>query len=154
MARFAEEKDLIRVNELRKQVNDVHVNGRPDIFRPGFCQEMQDFVYAMFHSENHNIIVAEHEGIICGMVCVEYATKPESPYNLERHFCHIVEIAVDKDFHRQGVGTELLEFVKQDAKQKGLSKIDLDVWEFNESAKEFYDAVGFRPYRTYLELDF
>lgn len=154
MARFAEEKDLIRVNELRKQVNDVHVNGRPDIFRPGFCQEMRAFLYAMFFSETHKIIVAEREGIICGMVCVEYTTKPESPYNLERHFCHIVEIAVDKDFHRHGVGTELLEFVKQDAKERGLSKIDLDVWEFNESAKEFYDAMGFRPYRTYLELDF
>lgn len=153
MVRFAEEKDLVRVNELRKQVNDVHVKGRPDIFRPGFCKEMQGFLYAMFYGENHNIIVAERDGIICGMVCVEYATKPESPYNLERHFCHIVEIAVDETFRRQGVGAELFAFVKQDAKERGLSKIDLDVWEFNESAKEFYEAIGFRPYRTYLEMD-
>ena len=26
MVRFAEEKDLDRINELRKQVNDIHVN--------------------------------------------------------------------------------------------------------------------------------
>lgn len=32
MVRFAEEKDLDIVNELRKQVNDIHVEGRPDVF--------------------------------------------------------------------------------------------------------------------------
>lgn len=34
MVRFAEEKDLVRVNELRKQVNDIHANARPDILKP------------------------------------------------------------------------------------------------------------------------
>ena len=42
MIRFAEEKDLERINELRRQVNDMHVKGRPDIFKPGFGREMQD----------------------------------------------------------------------------------------------------------------
>ena len=43
MIRFAEAEDLKRVNELRKQVNDLHVNGRPDVFKPGFPQELQDY---------------------------------------------------------------------------------------------------------------
>lgn len=30
MVRLAKEKDLGRINELRKQVNDIHVEGRPD----------------------------------------------------------------------------------------------------------------------------
>lgn len=153
MVRFAEEKDLIRVNELRKQVNDVHVNGRPDIFKSGFCKEMQDLVYEMWQGENKNIIVVERDDIICGMACVEYATKPDSPYNLERHFYHISEIAVDEAFRRQGVATELFTFIKQDAKERGLSKIELDVWEFNEAAMEFYEAVGFHSYRRFLEME-
>ena len=33
---FAQEKDLNPVNELRKQVNDLHVAGKPDVFKPGF----------------------------------------------------------------------------------------------------------------------
>ena len=28
--RFAEEGDLARVNELRRQVNELHVKGKPD----------------------------------------------------------------------------------------------------------------------------
>ena len=31
--RFAKENELARVNELRKQVNDLHVEGKPEIFR-------------------------------------------------------------------------------------------------------------------------
>ena len=30
--RFAKESELVRVNELRKQVNDLHVEGKPEIF--------------------------------------------------------------------------------------------------------------------------
>ena len=35
--RYADRAELPRVNELRKMVNELHANGRPDIFRPGFC---------------------------------------------------------------------------------------------------------------------
>ena len=65
MVRFAEEKDLDKVNELRKQVNDIHVEGRPDIFKAGFCQELRDFARILMNDENSDIIVAERDGIIC-----------------------------------------------------------------------------------------
>ena len=152
MVRFAEEKDLERVNELRAQVNDVHVKGRPDIFKSGFCQELKDAVYEMFSGENKNIIVAQRDGVICGMVCVEYITKPESPYSLERKFYHIVEVAVDEAFRRQGVAREMFEFIKKDAKERGLTRIELDVWGFNESAGEFYESVGFKTFRRFMEF--
>ena len=84
MVRFAEEKDLPRVNELRRQVSDLHVNGRPDIFRPGFCKELQERVYELWRDENSDVIIAERDGVICGMACVEYLKKQESPYSRER----------------------------------------------------------------------
>ena len=39
--RFAKESELVRVNELRKQVNDLHVEGKPEIFRAGFNDELR-----------------------------------------------------------------------------------------------------------------
>lgn len=82
MIRIAEERDLERINELRRQVNDIHVKGRPDIFKPGFGQEMQDLAREILKGEESSIIVAEEDGNICGMACVAYITKPESTYNL------------------------------------------------------------------------
>lgn len=153
MIRFAKEADLNRVNELRKQVNEVHVAGRPDIFKPGFGRELQDFIYEIWNAENKDIIVAERDGVICGFAYVNYVERPETPYNLPRKFYDVDEFCVDEEFRRQGVGTELFEFMKEDAKAKGFSKIELNMWEFNEGALKFYESVGFSTYRRYMECE-
>ena len=153
MVRFAEEKDLDKINELRKQVNDIHVEGRPDLFKEGFGAEIRDFAKVILSGENSNIIVAERNGVICGMACVDYVNKPETPYSKARDFYHVQEIAVDANHRRQGVAKELLEFMIADAKKRKLGKIELDVWEFNDSAIEFYQAVGFRQTRRWMEYE-
>lgn len=151
MIRIAEERDLERINELRRQVNDIHVKGRPDIFKPGFGQEMQDLAREILKGEESSIIVAEEDGSICGMACVAYITKPESMYNLERKIYHVEEIAIDEGARRKGVGTELMEFMKRDAGKRGFDRIELDVWEFNESAIGFYEKNGFVMFRRFME---
>ena len=35
---------------------------------------------------------------------------------------------------------------------KGFDRVELNMWEFNSSALEFYEAMGFRTYRRYMEL--
>lgn len=152
MIRFAKEKDLERVNELRRQVNEVHVKGRPDMFKPGFCQEMQDAVSVFLHDENKDILVAERDGHICGMACVNYVSRPETAHGLARRYYHIEEFCVDETMRRQGVGTELFSFIAADAGRRGFERVELDMWEFNEGALKFYEAVGFRTYRRLLEL--
>jgi len=153
MVRFAEEKDLPRVNELRRQVSELHVNGRPDIFKPGFCRKLQDRVYEMYRSGDSDVIVAERDGAICGMACVEYLNKPESPYDWEQRIYYVTEIGVDAAFRRRGVGRELLEFMRDDAKAKGFTRIELDMWTFNEGALRFYEAIGFRTFRRFMEWE-
>ncbi len=150
--RFAKKDELEKVNTLRKQVNDLHVKGRPDIFRPGFCIEMQNHIYTMFESCESDIIVAVYDDNILGFATVEYILKPLSPYNLERKIYRICEFGVDKNHYRKGIATKLVDFIKQDAISKGYSKIELDVWEFNETAIEFYNAIGFKSYRKHMEL--
>lgn len=42
---------------------------------------------------------------------------------------------------------------KQEAKNRGFDRLELDVWEFNEGAMKFYDSVGFKTYREYKEMN-
>ncbi|MBO5030451.1 MAG: GNAT family N-acetyltransferase [Lachnospiraceae bacterium] len=152
MVRFAKIEDLERVNELRKIVNDVHVEGRPDIFKAGFHDELRDFIYDIWDTENKDIIVAERNGVICGFACVQYVSKPESPFMNARTFYDVDEFGVDTAFRRQGVATELIAFIKEDAKKRGIDRIELNMWEFNQGALAFYESVGFQTYRRYMEL--
>ena len=41
MVRLATERDLDRINTIRAQVSALHAAGRPDVFKPGFCQELR-----------------------------------------------------------------------------------------------------------------
>lgn len=152
MIRYATREELERVNELRKIVNEVHCNGRPDIFKDGFCKELQDFIYTLWEGDNSDVIVALRDNEICGFACVDYVEKPESPYNLARRFYHINEFGVDEKYRRQGVATELFDFIKKEATAKKFDKIELDMWEFNDGALKFYESVGLVTYRRFMEF--
>lgn len=142
-----------RVNDLRRQVNEIHAENRPDVFKSGFGQELRNLAYTLLNGENSDILVVERNGIICGMACVNYVRRPETLYAMPRNFYQVQEIAVDEKFKRQGVGRELFEYMKKNALERGLNKIELDVWSFNESAIEFYEAMGFRETRIWMEYE-
>ena len=152
MIRTAEDKDIKQINRLREQVNDIHVQGRPDIFKAGFCKELQDYAAWYLQSDSNDIFVDDIDGEIVGMVMIDYIRKPESPYGLAREFCHIAEICVDGKWRRKGIAHELMERVRAEAKKRGMTKIELDVWAFND-ALDFYESEGFHVFRRFLECD-
>lgn len=153
MVRFAEERDIPRINELRRQVNELHAAGRPDIFKPGFCQELQDRAYTLLRGEKSDILVAERDGVICGIASIEYLHRLESPYCHPRDVYYVTEFGIDEAYRRQGVGRELMEFIEADARAKGFPRIELDMWAFNQTAQAFYEALGFRTMRLFMERD-
>lgn len=152
LVRPADYEELARINEIRRYVNDVHVAGRPDTFRPGFCRELEQILYTRFETENWNILAAVLDGRVVGFASVEYLDRPESPYNLARRMYHVEEFGVDPAFHRMGVATALVAYMKQDAARRGYPRIELDMWEFNQGTLAFYENVGFQTYRRYMEL--
>ena len=62
----ANREELEEINEIRRYVNDVHVAGRPDTFRPGFCRELEQVLYTRFETENWNILAAVLDGRVVG----------------------------------------------------------------------------------------
>ena len=152
--RFAREEDLGRINELRKQVNDLHVCGEPEIFKPGFCAEMRDYIKVIWEDPKMEIIVAELDGIICGFAVLHHILWPETPYMFERDFLDIDEFGVEKSCRRQGIASAMIAFIRDYAREKGYHRIELNMWEFNGSALAFYKTAGFRTYRRFMEMTF
>lgn len=150
--RFAEAADLPAVNRLRRQVNDLHVAGRPETFKPGFPPELEDHVYTVFRDPDQQILLAEAEGVVCGFAILHELRRPETPFMFERHFLDIDEFGVDEAFRRRGVATALMEFLRAAAKDRGFDRVELNMWEFNREALAFYEAAGFETYRRYMEI--
>ncbi len=150
--RFANEGDLDRVNVLRKQVNDLHVQGKPEVFKPGFCAELRDYVRVIFADPRQRIVVAEKDGVLCGFAVLNHITRPDNPFMFERDFLDIDEFCVDRDHRRQGVASAMIRFIREYAREQGFSRVELNMWEFNQDALAFYEKAGFKTFRRYMEM--
>lgn len=150
--RFAKEDELERINDLRKQVNDIHVAGKPDVFKPGFGEELQEHIKDIWNDPEQEVVVADEDGVLCGFAVLHHINKPENPYMKERDFLDIDEFCVDENHRRQGVATKLVSFIKDYAKEKGFQRLELNMWEFNKDALAFYESVGFETFRRYMEI--
>ena len=151
--RFAEDRDLPAVNLLRREVNELHVQGRPETFKPGFSPELENYLYVIRKDPAKSVVVAETgDGEICGFAVLNELRKPENPFKREDHFLDVDEFGVAAAWRRRGVGKALISFIRACAKERGVERIELNMWEFNQNALEFYEAVGFSTYRRYLEM--
>lgn len=150
--RFAREEDLSGVNILRKQVNDLHVAGKPEVFKPGFCDELRDYLYVIWKEPQKRIVVAELGGKIVGFAILNHIVRPENPFMFERNFLDIDEFGVDEAHRRLGIASAMVAFILDYAKQEGLCRLELNMWEFNRGALAFYEAAGLQTYRRYMEI--
>jgi len=150
--RYAKREELEYVNRIRKQVNEVHVKGRSDVFREDGWQVIEPFVYKRFDEECSGVIVAVNDEEIVGFAIVQYIVRPESPFKKEQRFFHIEEFGVAENHRRKGIATAIIEFARKDAKERGFTRIELDMWEFNAGALAFYESVGFKTMRRYMEI--
>ena len=150
--RFVEYEELERVNELRRQVNELHVKGKPEIFKPGFPEELRDYIYEVFRDPRKRILVCERGGEICAFAVLNHVTRPETPFMAERDYLDIDELCVDESCRRQGIAAEMIAFIRGWAGGEGFDRIELNMWEFNADALRFYETVGFETYRRYMEM--
>lgn len=150
--RRARENELERVNELRMQVNALHVAGKPEVFKPGFPEELRNYIYAIHKDPEQFITVAVKDGTICGFAVLHHINRTENPFMKERDFLDIDEFCVDEAFRRQGIASEMIDFIREFAKEKGFHRIELNMWEFNQEALAFYEAAGFQTFRRYMEM--
>lgn len=150
--RTATQADLPRVNELRRQVNDLHVAGKPDVFRPGFGEALQQHLHTVFAQDDHEVLVAETEEGVVGFALLRFIDHPGSPYRLPARFLAVEEFGVDEGFRRQGIGRALFAAIRGVARERDVKRIELNMWEFNEDALNFYESIGFSTYRRYMEF--
>lgn len=86
-----------------------------------------------FYNENSEYFVVCENEIICGFAGLWF--------NIDE--AHIMNIAVKKDFRKKGIGSELLKFLIDEAKNKEKICITLEVRDDNIPAIELYKKFDF-----------
>jgi ribosomal protein S18 acetylase RimI-like enzyme len=96
-------------------------------------------------------LIAEDE-VPCGYLCAQFHEQPESWFRPALRLCNISQLAVHPEARRKGVARRLIATLVETATQRGFERIVLDVWTFNQGAREAFMRLGFHLYNERLEL--
>ncbi len=133
--------DLKIIDKIAVQVHECHVNWRPDIFKHTKSIMNEEKLSNLI--KNNEIFVAIINKEIVGYVIISSREMKMEGY-IYRKQIKIEAIGVDENYRNQGVGSKLLEFMKEYARENNYTDIKLTVNEENESAKHLYEKVGFK----------
>ncbi|MFQ6040665.1 MAG: GNAT family N-acetyltransferase [Candidatus Poribacteria bacterium] len=130
--------------EVFEEVDALHREALPYVFRePDGPARTREYISGIIASRNATLFVAEHDGQIIGLVHATLLKSPDIPIIAPRRYAVIENLAVTERFRRSGVGRSLVERVHQWVLDKGITQVELNVWEFNKGAIAFYEQLGY-----------
>lgn len=149
--RKAEKKDIHDMHELLRQVNLVHHNGRPDLFKYGTNKYTDEELVGIIDDENRPILVAIDQDHVVGYAFCIYQQHLNNNILTDVKTIYIDDLCVDESRRGQHIGKQLYSAVVEMAKENGCYNITLNVWCLNESAQKFYEACGMKPLKIAME---
>lgn len=151
MIRRARDNDIEGIIRLLYQVNQVHADGRPDLFKSGGIKYTTDSLKELLKDNNRPVYVYDDNGTILGYVFCIFETNEETTSLYSHKSLFIDDLCVEESRRGQHIGQQLYEYVKQVAKEEECYRITLHVWECNPRAYEFYSKIGMKPLNTTME---
>ena len=142
-------QDYERVSKIMDQVQQLHVEWRPDVYKPASPLITMDMFEAILKDENW--YVAEADGVVVGGLEL-MKRHVESPAQVMKDVLFISTMAVDEKYRGKGIGHLFFEKVKRLKQEKGYDTIELQVNAKNRLAYEMYRKYGFTEKSINMEL--
>ena len=140
MIQLATPSDRAAINELARQVHEMHISWRPDIF----CGAEELYPQERFdaHLKNRELYVTKIEGNVVGYALL---IMRDACHNgmVPRRIMQIDEFCVHEAARGHGIGTEMMADIRVLAKAFRCNHMKLNVYPQNDDAIRFYEANGF-----------
>lgn len=150
--RKATESDIKGILNLLVQIDMIHHNARPDIFKGPAYKYTEDELKVLLKDEKTPVFVCvdENDYVIGHAFCV---CKQKIDHNVltDIKTLYIDDICVDEKMRGQHIGKSLYDYVVKFAKENDFYNITLNVWKCNPGAIEFYKKMGLEPQRVFME---
>ena len=122
----------------------LHREALPHIFRSSGEPPMdRTNVQALIAGPNSAIIVADAGGEVIGVMTILEKLVTATAFKVARRYVEIDNMAVKQSAQRQGVGRALIDAAADWARGRGVTRLELNVYEFNEAAAALYRGAGF-----------
>lgn len=143
--RPATRQDIATIVELWKEFMAFHME-KDALFTqaPDGEEVFARFVEGNIDSETACVYVAAVDGRLVGYCQGKLEKYP--PVIAEQDYGQILDVAVTAEFRRTGVGERMYAALREWFGDKGVPRIEVRHWKFNEAASRFWRKMGFEPY--------
>ncbi len=147
--RNAKREEYKTVEALMEQVQQMHIDWRPDIYQ--FNESV--LPYEMYEQAvaDQTAFVAECDGHVAGIMLIMYR-HIENPVQVTRDVIFVDSMAVDEAYRGKGIGHAFFDFLIELKEQRGYDGIELQVNARNEAAYKMYTDYGFTNKSITMEL--
>ena len=149
MIRKAEKSDIPALARLLHQVQNVHAQGRPDLFIEGMRKYTDAQLEVLLDDDRRPVFVYDDGKVEGYIFCV--VIKSHAPSQPPFATLFIDDLCVDESSRRKGVGKALFDYAEEFARSIGCHNLTLNVWECNPGAKAFYERMGMRVQKYGME---
>jgi GNAT superfamily N-acetyltransferase len=122
--------------------------------REQFEEPLPESYYAAFekieHDSNHELIVAELNGEVIGTLHLIFIPSISFQGGLR---AQVESVRVDKLYQSQGIGSLMMRWTIERAKERGAHIVQLTTHRSREDAHRFYERLGFKGSHLGMKLN-
>lgn len=151
MIRKADKQDIKSIIQLLHQVDMVHHELRPDLFKPYTTKYNEQELEALLADDSKPVFVYD-DGKVLGHAFCQITEVKDHILLEDIKTLYIDDICVDEAARGHHVATSLFKHVCNFARSIGCNNITLNVWEGNQPAYNFYKNMGMHVQKTGMEM--
>ena len=151
MIRRANKNDIGSLIELLHQVDMVHHQIRPDLFKPYTTKYNEQELEALLADDSKPVFVYDEGEVLGHAFCLITEIKDDKLLQ-DVKTMYIDDICVHEKARGRHIGKSLYEYARDYARSIGCYNITLNVWEGNSPASSFYKEMGMEVQKTTMEI--
>ncbi|MFF2875030.1 GNAT family N-acetyltransferase [Gottfriedia sp. NPDC057991] len=150
--RNANQEDYESLISLFRQVHDLHVFERPDLYKKNSTPVGEEEFNNQLKDNKQHILVATLGTEIVGVAVLKEEAIPENSFVNARKILLVNSLCVDDASRKKGIGRKLMHSVIDFAKELNVDSIELGVSESNQNAIHFYESIGMATKNRKMEF--
>lgn len=149
--RRAREDDIAAIMNLLKQVNKVHHDGRPDLFKLTTKYTREELRSIIGDDQTPVFVCVDEDDRVLGHGFCILQRPDNTRLQHDNLTLYIDDICVDEAERGRHVGKMIYDHILGHARECGCYNVTLNVWNCNPGAMKFYEKLGLLPYKVGME---
>ena len=149
---IAKTNDAQLLAQLNEEVQALQHNLYPEEFKPYNAVEVAKAFESILENPNARAFVANYNTTVVGYWLGFVASRKESAFQNPKSILVVDQVLVLKKYRKQGIAKKLLVHTKSFAKENDIKQLELEYWEGNTTARDFFTQNGFAPLKHKMQL--